>query len=146
VLVLEWLDPPMSAGHWTPELIRLAGAEPVACHDGAPTRSERWDDLCTRASTIDAVLVAPCGFSVEQTMSEIEAVRARFATLPVGVIDGNAFFNRPGPRLVDSAELAAYVMHRRHFPPPPPSLARRFSPLRPRYRTTDHKPRGGPLA
>lgn len=129
VLVLEWIEPPMSAGHWTPELIRAAGAEPVAGHDGAPTRSEAWETLRQRAGDIDAVLVAACGFGVEQSVREIDAVRARFPALPVIVIDGNAYFNRPGPRLIDSAELAAQMLHPEHLPAPPPTRARCFPPL-----------------
>jgi iron complex transport system substrate-binding protein len=117
VLVLEWLSPPMVAGHWTPELIRIAGGEPILGHDGAPTGPVDW------AAIVDAepevVLIAPCGFRVEQSLRELPALAALpcFAELPavragrVAVADGNAFFNRPGPRLVESAEIAAAAIH-----------------------------------
>ena len=117
VLGLEWTEPPMVVGHWTPELIRIAGGEPVAAHDAAPTRTATWKDIAETEP--DVVLVAPCGFKVEQTLEELDRLYEvpEFKELPavangrVVVLDGNAFFNRPGPRLVESAELAALAIH-----------------------------------
>ena len=122
VLVLEWLDPPMVAGHWTPELIRIAGGEPVLGHEGEPTGPTSWDVIVDAAP--DVLLVIPCGFQLEQSLSDMAELSSRpgFADLPavrrgaVAVIDGNAFFNRPGPRLVESAEIAAAAIHPELFP------------------------------
>ncbi|HEY0396366.1 MAG TPA: cobalamin-binding protein [Candidatus Elarobacter sp.] len=115
VLVLEWTEPAMSAGHWTPGLVELAGGEPVLGNPGANSRTLAWDEIA--ASDPDVVIVAPCGFGVERAQREIatlppeparafarlRAVRERRAY----AMDGNAFVNRPGPRLVDTAELFA---------------------------------------
>ena len=116
-VVIEWIDPPMVAGHWTPLLIRMAGGDPVLGHDGAPTRATTWEAIA--AADPDVVLLAPCGFRVQQTLAELPALYANptFAGLRavregrVVVIDGNAYFNRPGPRLVESAQLAAAAIH-----------------------------------
>ena len=116
VLVLEWLSPPMIGGHWTPELIRIAGGDPVLGHDAAPTGPVAWDTIA--AADPDHVLIIPCGFGVDQSLRELPALydTAAFAALRavragnVCIIDGNAYFNRPGPRLVDSAQLAAVAI------------------------------------
>ena len=129
VLALEWLDPPMVAGHWTPELIQAAGGEPVLAHDGAPTRSEDWQRIAS--SRPDVVLLMPCGFPIAQTARELGTLmqREEFRTLQavdegrVWIIDGNALFNRPGPRLADSAEIAAAAIDPDRFDPPDESLA-----------------------
>jgi iron complex transport system substrate-binding protein len=121
VLALEWLDPPMVAGHWTPEVIRIAGGDPVLGHDGAPTGPVAWEQIAAAAPEI--LLVVPCGFPVAQSLRELPALLARpeVAALPavranrVAVADGNAYFNRPGPRLVESAEIAAAAIHPARF-------------------------------
>jgi iron complex transport system substrate-binding protein len=113
---LEWVDPLMGPGLWTPELIALAGAEPVFGAAGAHTRARPATDL--RDANPDIILVAPCGYTVEQTLAErhvlealpgwreLSAVRAG----RVAIADGNAFFNRPGPRLAQSAEIVATIV------------------------------------
>jgi iron complex transport system substrate-binding protein len=115
VLVLEWTDPPMSGGHWTPGLVELAGGEPVLCNPGANSRVLGWDAIA--ASDPDVVIVAPCGFDLARAQHEIAALppaaAEAFASLRAVregrayAMDGNAFVNRPGPRLVDTAELFA---------------------------------------
>ncbi len=121
VLVLEWLDPPMVAGHWTPELIRIAGGDPILGHDGTPTGPVGWDRIMEAEP--DVLLVIPCGFRVAQSVDEMSDLMRQpgFAELPavrdgrVAIVDGNSFFSRPGPRLVDSAEIAALAIHPGHF-------------------------------
>jgi len=115
VLVLEWTDPPMSGGHWTPGLVELAGGEPVLSDPGANSRVLTWAEIA--AADPDVVIVAPCGFGLERAQHEIaalptDAARAFAALRAVRdghgyAMDGNAFVNRPGPRLVDTAELFA---------------------------------------
>jgi iron complex transport system substrate-binding protein len=115
VLVLEWTDPPMSGGHWTPGLIELAGGEPVLGNPGANSRVLEWSEIV--AADPDVVLVAPCGFGLDRALHEIAALPAAaadaFASLRAVsggrayAMDGNAFVNRPGPRLVDTAKLFA---------------------------------------
>ena len=115
VLVLEWTDPPMSAGHWTPGLVELAGGEPLLANPGANSRVLSWDEIA--ASDPDVVIAAPCGLDTARTLREIAALppgaaQALWALRAVRAgrayaMDGNAFVNRPGPRLVDTAELFA---------------------------------------
>jgi iron complex transport system substrate-binding protein len=113
---LEWVDPLMGPGLWTPELISLAGAEPVFGAAGEHTRARPATAL--READPDIILVAPCGYTVEQTLGERPALEALtgWASLRavrerrVAVADGNAFFNRPGPRLAESAEIVATVL------------------------------------
>jgi iron complex transport system substrate-binding protein len=122
VLSVEWIDPVMIAGMWMPELIELAGGTPMvtAAGDHAPTLS--IDAL--RALDPDVVVVKPCGFSLDRTMAEAEVLRR---TLPwnqwravregrVYAADGNAYFNRPGPRIVESLEILAACVHPELFP------------------------------
>ncbi len=110
-LVLEWTDPPMSAGHWIPELIELAGGEPVLANPGADSRRLEWDAIA--AADPDAVIVAPCGFDLAKTRAAIaeldltpqwRSLRANRSGR-VLALDGNAYLSRPGPRLVEAAEI-----------------------------------------
>ncbi len=113
VLLLEWTQPPMSAGHWLPELIELAGAEGVLTDPRRNSRRLDWAHIVREDP--DVIAVAPCGFdgahaqiAIEDLASEpmwsaLRAVReGRIVPL-----DGNAYFSRPGPRLIDSAEILA---------------------------------------
>ncbi|XYH96260.1 ABC transporter substrate-binding protein [Sorangium sp. So ce1128] len=117
VLAVEWIDPVMIGGVWMPELIALSGGEPLVTRPGehAPTLSPA--DLA--ALDPDVVLIKPCGFNLERTLEEL-ALLPR--ALPWGsyravaqgrvyVADGNAFFNRPGPRIVESLEILAACAH-----------------------------------
>jgi len=108
VLVLEWLDPPYVAGHWVPELVALAGGEDVGSTAGERSRPRPWDELTALAP--DLVVVALCGFDVPRAQLELAAVTDREARVllerrRVEFLDGNAYTSRPGPRLVDSAEI-----------------------------------------
>jgi iron complex transport system substrate-binding protein len=113
VLFLEWTDPPMSAGHWIPELVELAGAEPVLADPLRNSRRLQWDEIA--ASDPDAIVVAPCGFGIEQTREAIALLNENAAWRGlraaregrVLAMDGNAYASRPGPRLVDTAEIMA---------------------------------------
>jgi iron complex transport system substrate-binding protein len=115
-LVLEWTDPPMSGGHWTPGLVELAGGEAILAHPGANSQTLAWDAIT--AADPDVAIVVPCGFDLQRAhaaarelatnpaWSGLRAVRTGRAY----VMDGNAFVNRPGPRLVESAELFAAAL------------------------------------
>lgn len=110
VALVEWLDPLMLAGHWVPEAVEAAGAAYVGPPPGAPSPYVSWDEL--RALAPDAVVVAPCGFDLPRTRAEAALhERALRAIAPrVLLMDGNAYWNRPGPRLLDAAEqLAAWL-------------------------------------
>jgi len=107
---LEWLDPPYRAGHWTPDLLSLAGIDDPLARAGVPSVALTWDDV--RSAHPELLVLAPCGFS--QSRAEREASRLRDQISSTGaarvvVLDGSAYFNRPGPRLVDSLELLVGV-------------------------------------
>lgn len=112
-LMLEWTDPPMSAGHWIPELIELAGGAPILAHPGANSQRLDWNEIA--AADPDAVVVAPCGFDLGKTKSaiaELDSVGAwrslrAYRTGRVLALDGNAYMSRPGPRLIDATEIVA---------------------------------------
>lgn len=115
VVCLEWLDPPFEAGHWVPEQIATAGGLDLLARPARPSRARSWDDV--RAADPDALLVMPCGFGIERAASEERTVHAEIAGLRAvregraWIVDGNAYFSRPGPRLVDGIELAAALLH-----------------------------------
>lgn len=103
---LEWLDPPYPAGHWTPDLLELAGIEDPLCRPRHPSIPASWADVA--AAEPELLILAPCGFTRERAVVEAELVQAQIDAVGparVVVLDGSAFFNRPGPRLVDSLEV-----------------------------------------
>jgi diguanylate cyclase (GGDEF)-like protein/PAS domain S-box-containing protein len=112
-LVLEWTDPPMSGGHWTPGLVELAGGVPVLAHPGANSVAIGWDAIA--AADPDVIIVVPCGYGIaaaERAARALERLPAWTGLRAVRdgrayAMDGNAYVNRPGPRLIDSAELFA---------------------------------------
>jgi iron complex transport system substrate-binding protein len=117
VALLEWLDPPFSCGHWSPELVRLAGGIEGLGHEGRPSRTLRWDEVL--AWQPEVVFIACCGFSVERTLSDLPALQSipGWQEVPavrsgrVYVTNGSHYFSRPGPRLVDSLEILAHTLH-----------------------------------
>jgi iron complex transport system substrate-binding protein len=102
VAVVEWLDPPMLAGHWMPDAVAAAGGIPLGPAPGARSTTVSWDDLA--ALRPDALVVAPCGFDLDRTRAEAVPWRHRLRALAprVLLVDGNAYFNRPAPRIVDA--------------------------------------------
>jgi iron complex transport system substrate-binding protein len=121
VVSIEWLDPVMIGGMWMPELIERAGGIPLGTTPGDHAPTLTADAL--RALTPDAVLINPCGFPLDRTLEEISLVHT---ALPwdawpavvdgrVYVVDGNAYLNRPGPRIVESLEILAACLHPKAF-------------------------------
>lgn len=118
VVTLEWLDPLMLGGTWMPQLIDLAGGTPVGAEAGRPAPTLQGEDL--KQLDPDVVLVKPCGFDIERTLRERDLLErlVRPALRPEArlyITDGNAYFNRPGPRLVESLEILAACLHPRLF-------------------------------
>ncbi|MET9600542.1 cobalamin-binding protein [Streptomyces sp. NPDC006459] len=117
VVAIEWLDPLWPAGHWVPEQIGCAGGEPLIAAPGEHTRPMDWETV--RAARPDVLLVMPCGFGPERTLRERELLTSLpgWRDVPavrsgeVWVLDGPAYFNRPGPRVVRGAEVLAHVLH-----------------------------------
>ncbi|HEY3808154.1 MAG TPA: ABC transporter substrate-binding protein [Kofleriaceae bacterium] len=118
VVSLEWIDPLMIGGTWMPELIELAGGTAVGASAGSPAPT--IDAPALAALRPDVVVVKPCGFSldralVERDIIERNVIAAIGAHARVYVTDGNQFFNRPGPRLVESLEIMAACVHPDRF-------------------------------
>ena len=117
VVAIEWLDPLWPAGHWVPEQISCAGGTPLLAAPGEHTAPMEWSAV--RAARPDVILVLPCGFSPERTLRERHVLTELpgWDELPavrndaVWILDGPAYFNRPGPRVVRGAEVLAHVLH-----------------------------------
>ena len=117
VAVLEWLYPLFNAGHWTPELVNYAGGVNCLSAPNGPSTTIQWADL--QASDPDVILIALCGFDVERSIQDVDLLRdsAEWNSLravrngKVYISDGNAYFSRSGPRLVDSLELLGHALH-----------------------------------
>lgn len=117
VAFLEWLDPLFNGGHWNPALIDLAGGTDVLGNADQPSRTVAWEEL-VRAQP-DVVFIACCGFTAERALQDLPALRRQpgWEAVPavragrVHVTDGNAYFSRPGPRLVDGLEILAHALH-----------------------------------
>lgn len=117
VAFIEWMDPLMSCGHWMPELVSIAGGESLFGEQGATSPYITWQQLAE--SDPDIIIVAPCGYAIAQTTKELDLLTTNplwpglraVADGNVFVADGNAYFNRPGPRLVETAEMMAEILH-----------------------------------
>jgi iron complex transport system substrate-binding protein len=117
VALLEWPDPPFSSGHWNPEIVALAGGVEVLARPGERSRRITWDDVA--AAEPEVILLSPCGFTLDRAEEELAALgqRPEWRSLEavrngrVAVIDGSAYFSRPGPRLKESLAIAAASIH-----------------------------------
>ena len=112
VLVLEWTDPPFCAGHWVPDLVAAGGGTAVLAVPGRESHRITWDQV--RTAPVDVVLVAPCGYHLEPASAFAEQLVAD-DRLPDGAevwaVDADSHFVRPGPRVVDGAEVVAQILH-----------------------------------
>ncbi|HEY2442376.1 MAG TPA: ABC transporter substrate-binding protein [Streptosporangiaceae bacterium] len=126
VAVVEWVDPPFTAGHWVPDLVRAAGGEPVAARPGAPSVPTDWPTIAAAAP--DVVVVAPCGYHLPGAIDQARSAAARLPGLPVWAIDADAIIVRPGPRVVDGVEALAAILHPAAVPAAPPHTVHRVSP------------------
>lgn len=117
VACIEWTEPLMVAGNWVPELVKLAGGEALFGVEGEHSRWLKWENLVDANPEI--IIFMPCGFNLEKTRQDAWefAKNSGWKSLQavkngrVYVTDGNAYFNRPGPRLVDSLEILAEILH-----------------------------------
>lgn len=118
VLTVEWLDPVYVGGMWLPEMIDIVGGEACFAKSGqkAPVVSRK--DLAKIEP--DVVVVKPCGYKLEQTLKEIDLLKRQMPEWEnpprIYLVDGNSYFNRPGPRILDSLEILAYCVHPCRFP------------------------------
>jgi iron complex transport system substrate-binding protein len=117
VAFIEWVEPLMAGGNWMPELIEAAGGHNLFGTAGQHSDWMQWDEL--RAADPDAIVVAPCGYDLPRCLEELPLLEAKagwagLAAVRAGRVyfaDGNAYFNRPGPRLADTAEILAEMLH-----------------------------------
>jgi iron complex transport system substrate-binding protein len=123
VAVIEWVDPPFTAGHWVPDLVRAAGGEPVAARPGARSVETTWPQVSAAAP--DVVIVAPCGFHLAGAIDQARTVAPLLPDAAVWAIDADGIVVRPGPRLVDGVEAIATILHPNVVAAPPaPAVAR----------------------
>lgn len=121
VALVEWIEPMMAGGNWMPELIDMAGGINLFGEAGKHSPWMNWEDLV--AAEPDIIIVSPCGFDIERTMQEMNLIsdRKEYAGLKavkngkVFVADGNQYFNRPGPRVLESLEMLAEMLHPEEF-------------------------------
>jgi iron complex transport system substrate-binding protein len=112
VAMLEWTDPPFSSGHWVPNMVEAAGGRSVLGRAGRRSAQVAWDDVS--ASTPDVIVVAPCGFRLDDAhrlAEELVASGRLPGGVPVWAVDADAAFVRPGPRVVEGIEALAAVLH-----------------------------------
>lgn len=120
VAALEWLDPVFVAGHWTPQLIELAGGSDVLGLPGEPSAVVSWETVA--AAEPELVVVMPCGYDAPHAQAEALTYAEPLASLGaerVVAVNASAYFSRPGPRLIDGLELLAQIMHPTVAPPAP---------------------------
>jgi iron complex transport system substrate-binding protein len=133
VACIEWLEPLMACGNWMPELVEMAGGINLFGEAGKHSPWMTWDDLVARDP--DVIVVAPCGFDLARTSSELywltdnprwHGLRA-VRTGRVYLADGNQYFNRPGPRVAESLEILSEILWPDRFPARWPSAWRRLA-------------------
>lgn len=120
VVALEWLDPVFIAGHWTPQIIDLAGGIDVLGFAGEASEQVDWETV--KAAAPEVVVVMPCGYDASRSLQEAQLYSGRLRELGarrVVAIDASATFSRPGPRLVDGLEILAHVLHPELVPDAP---------------------------
>lgn len=117
VVFLEWIDPPFNAGHWTPELIEYAGGISLLSNKHKPSTTISWDSIVKAEP--DVLFVACCGYDLDRTLQDMPILSSKdewsimkcVMQNNVYLTDGNAYFSRPGPRLVDGLEIMAHALH-----------------------------------
>jgi iron complex transport system substrate-binding protein len=123
VAVVEWADPPFTAGHWVPDLVSAAGGQPVAAQPGAPSVETTWAAIAAAAP--ECVVVAPCGYHLPGAIEQARSVAWILPGVPVWAIDADGIVVRPGPRLVDGVEAIASILHPEDgLPAPHPAVHR----------------------
>ena len=133
VVCLEWFEPLYVAGHWVPEMVALAGAFDVMGRKGEPSHKVEWREVMS--ANPDVILLMPCGFDVRRTVKESAPLRKLegWSDLPavksgnVYALNGNAYFSRPGPRLVNGLEILARILHADEAIPIGPGEAAKFN-------------------
>jgi iron complex transport system substrate-binding protein len=122
VFLMEWVDPPFCSGHWGPELIEIAGGCDPSGRKHQPSVQIRWQEVLDARP--DIIVLALCGYDIDRARRDYEILRRfpGFDSLPaaqcgeIHVVNASAYFARPGPRIVDSLEILAGILHPTEFP------------------------------
>jgi iron complex transport system substrate-binding protein len=120
--LMEWIDPPFCSGHWVPDLVEIAGGYDSLGRKHQPSAEIKWQAVLDARPEI--IVLALCGYNVHRARRDYELLRKfpRFDSLPAAqnhriyLVDANAYFARPGPRIVDSLEILAAIIHPQQFP------------------------------
>jgi iron complex transport system substrate-binding protein len=120
--LMEWVDPPFCSGHWGPELVEIAGGFDPLGRKHQPSAEIEWQDVLDARPEI--IVLALCGYGIERARRDYELLRGlpSFSSLPAAqsgqiyLVDAGAYFARPGPRIVDSLEILAGILHPQEFP------------------------------
>lgn len=123
VASIEWIDPLMTAGNWVPEIVEIAGGDHLFAEPGKHSPWIDWETI--RNADPDLITVMPCGYRFQQTLDEIATLTSKpgwselraVKTGNVFLLDGNQYFNRPGPRIFDSTRVLAEIIHPNFFEP-----------------------------
>jgi iron complex transport system substrate-binding protein len=134
--VLDWLDPVMVAGHWIPGMVDLAGGRYGLAERGARSRPREWETI--RSYDPEVLVLSPCGFDVQQTTENLGNVTGRegwddltaVQRGEVYVVDGHHYVNRPGPRLIETLEFLAWILHPEQFDAPPSDAVQPLAALK----------------
>ncbi|HTZ87001.1 MAG TPA: cobalamin-binding protein [Solirubrobacteraceae bacterium] len=136
VAALEWLDPLYIAGHWTPQMIELAGGDDLLGLPGEHSQVLSWEEVA--ASEPEVVVVMPCGYDAPRALEEALAHSEQLARLGarrVVAVNASAYFSRPGPRLIDGLELLGHILHPEQLPQSPAEVLEVELPVASRVRS-----------
>jgi iron complex transport system substrate-binding protein len=127
VAVVEWVDPPFTAGHWVPDLVTAAGGQPVAAEPGGRSVPTSWAAITAAAPEL--VIVAPCGYHLPDAIDQAQSVARALPGMTVWAIDADGIVVRPGPRLIDGVEAIAAILHPDAVPAAPAQAVHRVTSL-----------------
>lgn len=121
VLVIEWLNPIMIAGHWVPEMVETSGGKMLVSKKGEKSKKISWDEILNLNP--DILIIAPCGFDIKRTKKELDLIRNKkgFKNLKavrnkkVFLVNGDLYLTRPGPKLVEGIEIIAQILYPQEF-------------------------------
>ena len=121
VACIEWFEPLMAAGNWIPELVEISGGQNLFTSSGDHSPYLSWEAI--EEAQPDIIILMPCGFTMPRSRNELPSLTQQPAWFRLRAVqqeqvfltDGNQFFNRPGPRLVESAEILAEILHPQYF-------------------------------
>ena len=118
IACIEWIDPLMAAGNWIPEMVKISGGEDIFGKSGKDSHWVKFDEI--QKHNPEIIIFLPCGYNIEKTKQEVKNLFSQqskwnglnaFLKKEIYIVDGNQFFNRPGPRLVESLEIFAEIIH-----------------------------------